>query len=84
MNSTQILQLIAVNITQIVPGLENDHIERDSMLSPLGLDSIGRVELIERMLEELDLKVPQQVFYSAHNLGELADLFAQKSELNQL
>jgi polyketide biosynthesis acyl carrier protein len=84
MNSAQILKMIGYNITQIVPGLENDHIERDSMLSPLGLDSIGRVELIERMLEELDLKVPRQDFYSAHNLGELADLFAQKLEFSQL
>jgi polyketide biosynthesis acyl carrier protein len=79
MNSTEIFKMIAFHITQIVPELKNDHIERDSMLSPLGLDSIGRVELIERMREELDMKVPSQIFYAAHNLGELADLFAERS-----
>lgn len=78
MTSAEILNLIALQIAQMVPELENDPIERDSMLSPLGLDSIGRVELIERMLEELDLNVPRHIFYTAHNLGELADLFAER------
>ena len=79
MNSAEIFKKIAFHIRQIVPDLKNDPIERDSILSPLGLDSIGRVELIERMLEELDLKVPRHIFYAAHNLGELADLFAERS-----
>jgi polyketide biosynthesis acyl carrier protein len=78
MNSVEILKIIAFHIAEIVPELNNEPIERDSMLSPLGLDSIGRVELIARMLDELDLKAPHAFFYKAHNLGELADLFAEK------
>jgi polyketide biosynthesis acyl carrier protein len=78
MSSDEIFKMIAFHIAEIVPDLKNDPIGRDSILSPLGLDSIGRVELIERMREELDLKVPRYIFYEAHNLGELADLFAEK------
>ena len=80
MNAQQILELIAVNIRQIVPGLENEYVGRDSMLSPLGLDSVGRAELIEKTLEDLGLNVPRYEFHSAHNLGELAELFAKRLE----
>ncbi|MBG6133262.1 acyl carrier protein [Aquimarina sp. EL_43] len=48
------------------------------MLSPLGMDSIGRAELIARMLEELSLTASAREFYKANNLGELAALFANK------
>jgi polyketide biosynthesis acyl carrier protein len=78
MSTSQIFELIALNIRQIVPELNNEYIARESMLSPLGLDSIGRAELIEKTLEDLDLKVPRYEFHIAHNLGELADLFASK------
>lgn len=84
MSSSQIFELIVANIREIVPGLHNDHVERDSMLSPLGLDSIGRAELIEKTLEDLDLTVPRQEFHAAHNLGELADLFASKLSVRKL
>jgi polyketide biosynthesis acyl carrier protein len=78
MNSHQVFQLIVLNIMEIIPGLENDTIERNSMLSPLGLDSIGRAELIEKTLEDLGLNVPRQEFHCARNLGELADLLAAR------
>jgi polyketide biosynthesis acyl carrier protein len=78
MNSKQIFELIVLNIREIVPGLKNEEIEPNSMLSPLGLDSIGRAELIEKMLEVLDLKAQRYEFHSASNLGELADLFARR------
>jgi polyketide biosynthesis acyl carrier protein len=78
MNPQKILELIAFNIGQIVPLMEDEYVSRDSMLSPLGLDSIGRAQLIEMMLEDLKLDVPRYEFYTAHNLGELADLLAEK------
>jgi polyketide biosynthesis acyl carrier protein len=78
MSSNQIFELIVLNIRDIIPGLENEDIGRNSMLSPLGLDSIGRAELIEKTLEDLGLRAPRYEFHSATNLGELADLFARR------
>ena len=83
MNTIDIFKLIVNNLRQIVPGLEKENIERNSMLSPLGADSIGRAELIEKMLEDLDLHISRFEFHAANNLGELADLFAQKLRAQQ-
>jgi polyketide biosynthesis acyl carrier protein len=78
MNSAAIFQLILLNIEQIVPHLNTGNIDRDAMCAELGLDSIGRAELIEITLEELGLQAPRPEFHAAHNLGELSDLFARK------
>jgi polyketide biosynthesis acyl carrier protein len=78
MNSATIFEMIVLNIRDIVPELNNERIERKSMLSPLGLDSIGRAELIEKTLEDLNLNLSRQDFHSAQNLGELADLLARR------
>ncbi|MCW3465908.1 acyl carrier protein [Chitinophaga nivalis] len=84
MTPASILDIIATNIRQIVPGLEQVNISREDMLSPLGLDSVGRAELIEKTLEDLDLRVSRFDFHSAANLGQLADLLYQKLEGAQL
>ena len=76
MESTEIFKLIVNNLREIIPGLENESIGRESMLSPLGADSIGRAELIEKTLEDLGLHMSRFGFHIAGNLGELADLFA--------
>ena len=78
MNSATIFEMIVLNIRNIVPELDNECIERKSMLSPLGLDSIGRAELIEKALEDLNLNVSRHEFHSAQNVGELADLLARR------
>jgi polyketide biosynthesis acyl carrier protein len=78
MNSGEIFELIVNNLREIIPGLEDTKIERNDMLSPLGADSVGRAELIEKTLEDLNLKVSRFEFHSASNLGQLADLFASK------
>jgi polyketide biosynthesis acyl carrier protein len=78
MSSEGIFKLIVLNIEQIVPQLNTGNIDRNSMCAELGLDSIGRAELIEITLEELGLQAPRPEFHTAHNLGELSDLFARK------
>jgi polyketide biosynthesis acyl carrier protein len=77
-SSEEILNLLIGNIEEILVGFDNNVIDRNSKLSPLGLDSIGRAELIEMTLENLDLNLPRNDFYSANNLGELADIFLSK------
>jgi polyketide biosynthesis acyl carrier protein len=78
MNSQEIFALIVFNIREMVPGLAREQVRPESKLSPLGLDSVGRAELIEKMLEDLQLNVPRQEFHSAKDLEELAQLFAKR------
>lgn len=74
----QIYDLIAAHVADISSDVQHGPITRSSMLSPLGMDSIGRAELIARMLEELSLTAPAYEFYQANDLGELAAIFAHK------
>ncbi len=76
--SEEIFGLIINNIHQIIPFTDTNSIYRSSKLSPLGLDSIGRAELIEMILEDLGINLPRHEFHAANNLGELADCFAAK------
>lgn len=79
-NENYIFDRIAAHVNEISADVEHGPVDRSSMLSPLGMDSIGRAELIARMLEELSLKVSANEFYEANNLGELAALFARKMQ----
>lgn len=78
MTSEEILLIVEANIREINPGLDGIEITRSSMLSPLGLDSIGRAELIEKTLEDINLKISRFEFHAAQNIGELSDMLSQK------
>ena len=79
----EIFDLIATQVAEISDGIDHAPITRSSMLSPLGIDSIGRAELISRMSEMLSLSEPPYEFYEANNLGELAAIFARKLKRQQ-
>lgn len=74
----KVFKVIAAYVEEISTDVEHGRITPDSMLSPLGLDSVGRALLIEVMLERFGLSVPRFEFYQANNLGELAEIFARK------
>ncbi|MGY3792647.1 acyl carrier protein [uncultured Aquimarina sp.] len=78
MNENQIFELIVANIKKIAVHLEDVTIKKNAILSPLGLDSIGRAELIIQTIEDLQVNAVSSEFYSARNLGELARMFEQK------
>ena len=74
----EIFQMIVLCVEEMSAEVDHGPITRASMLSPLGLDSIGRVLLIERMVEALGITGPRFEFFQASNLGELAEIFAMK------
>ena len=74
----EMFRLLADYVKEMTSDVNHEPITRTSMLSPLGLDSIGRALLIERMMETLQLSAPRYEFYQANNLGELAEIFAAK------
>jgi len=77
-NANEIFELIAEQVADISSHIAHEPITPGSMLSPLGMDSIGRAELIERMLEILELNESRFHFHAANNLGELAEMFDKK------
>ena len=77
-NVDEIFELIAEQVADITSHIAHEPITHGSMLSPLGMDSIGRAELIERMLEILKLNESRFHFHEANNLGELAEMFDKK------
>src|SRR5688572_27727795 len=77
-NADEIFELIAEQVADISSHIDHEPITPGSMLSPLGMDSIGRAELIERMLEILKLNESRFQFHEANNLGELAEMFEKK------
>jgi polyketide biosynthesis acyl carrier protein len=74
----KIFEMISAYVEELSSGIDHEPISRESMLSPLGLDSIGRALIIEKMIETLELSGPRYEFYQAANLGELAEIFAAK------
>ncbi|WP_281988839.1 hypothetical protein [Aquimarina aggregata] len=72
---------IANNVKQIGE-LGDIEIKCSDILCLLGLDSVGRAELIEKTLEDFDIQADRFYFHSANNLGELAKLFVEKINEN--
>ncbi len=76
--SEEILGIIVSNISKIVPDLSQENINRNAKLSPLGLDLVGKAELIEMTLEELNTDISRKELHIVDSIGELADQFASK------
>jgi len=79
MTSDKILMILKMNLLEINPYSSSEKITRESMLSPLGLNSVGRAELIEKTLENVNLKIKtRNEFHTANNLGELSVMIYEK------
>ncbi|MEM6734987.1 MAG: poly(3-hydroxyalkanoate) depolymerase [Bacteroidota bacterium] len=79
MHKDRIFQRIVSHLEEMLPNtVDPGLVKEDAMLTLLGASSVERAELIERMLEELDLKADRFEFHSANNLGELAELLAHQ------
>lgn len=78
MSSEEIFKIVVDNLNDIIPDIKHEAITYNSKLCPLGVGSVGRAELIEKMLEDLRLDADRFEFHSASNLGELVDLFSKK------
>ncbi len=78
MNSKEIFEVIVSNLRDILPEIEHEPIEYGSRLCLLGTGSVGRAELIEKTLEDLEIEANRFEFHAAANLGELAEMFTQR------
>ena len=80
MNKEQIFNIIKTYICEIAPELEKVPISTTDSLKNLGIDSVNRAEIVMMVMEYFSLNIPLIELAGAKNLGELADIFAEKLE----
>ena len=80
--NNQIFELIKKYTYDIVPELAKVSLKPTDSLQQLEIDSMNRAEIIMMVMEELDLHIQLIELAGAKNIGELADLFAAKLEVN--
>jgi polyketide biosynthesis acyl carrier protein len=80
MNKEQIFDIIKTYICEIAPELKKVPISTTDSLKNLGIDSVSRAEIVMMVMEDLSLNIPRIELAGAKNLGELADIFAEKLE----
>lgn len=80
MNREEIFSLIVRHTCQLLPELENHAFQDNDQLKDLGANSIDRAEIITMTMEALSLQFPRVELSSATNIGELADIFYEKSK----
>lgn len=78
MTRADILDLIARNTREIVPGLDEHPFVAADRLADLGANSVDRAEIAMLVQESLGLAVPRVELFGPKNIGELADLFLTK------
>ena len=73
-----ILSLIAQCVRETIPELAGHEFRRADRLAELGVNSMDRAEIVVRVLELLQLRIPRVSLAAAKNIGELADLLHDK------
>jgi polyketide biosynthesis acyl carrier protein len=78
MTKIKLLDLIAQQTKDILPGLEAHEFVASDRLVDLGANSVDRAEIAMLVQESLGLSVSRVELFGPKNIGELADLFLQK------
>jgi polyketide biosynthesis acyl carrier protein len=78
MTKIKLLDLIAQQTKDILPGLEAHEFVASDRLVDLGANSVDRAEIAMLVQESLGLSVSRVELFGPRNIGELADLFLQK------
>jgi polyketide biosynthesis acyl carrier protein len=80
MNREEVFELIKRHTCEVIPELNDHAIQRSDRLADLGANSVDRAEIIMMTMEAMSLKIPRVDLYGATNIGELADVFYDKSQ----
>ncbi len=80
MNKEEIFEIITRHTREVIPELEGHRFQPNDALKDLGANSIDRSEITMMTLESLSLNVPLIEMAGVCNIGELADVFYEKSQ----
>lgn len=79
MTKDEIFQVIVRNCREILPELKAHRFQPQERLKDIGANSIDRAEIIAMTMESLSLNIPRVELFGAKNIGELVDVFYDKS-----
>lgn len=74
MTKNEIFQIIKKNVLEILPKIPEEIITIDQRLKDLGANSIDRMDIVTRTMEDLAIKIPLVELAGVQNLQELVDL----------
>lgn len=77
MNRNEIFKLIRNHTYEVAPYLNKESIKLTDNLKDLGVDSMGRAEIVMMVMEELTLNISKIDLAKANNIEELVDLFSK-------
>ncbi len=77
-NQEDILQLIIQHARDVLPSLEGRELSPTDSLRELGANSMDRSEIVMMTLEAIDMDMPLAETIKASNIGELAQLLADR------
>ena len=64
----------------MIPELEGYEFKPGNQLVDLGANLVDRADIIIMTMEALSLQIPHVELFGAKNIGELVDVFCQKSQ----
>jgi len=83
MTKTELIDLIAQHTREILPGLDDHQFVATDRLVNLGANSMDRAEIAMLVQDSLGLSVARVELFGPTDIGELADLFLQKLEIQR-
>ena len=79
MSKEDIFKLIIQHCCNLIPELADQNIQRSDRFKDIGVNSLDRAEIMEMMMEDLSLACSRVEVFGAKNIGELVDIFYEKS-----
>jgi len=74
MSKNEIFELLKNAIVEIMPDLSPDQIKIEESLRDLGANSVDRMDIVIRVMELLNIKIPLVEFGKVNNMQGIVDL----------
>ena len=78
MTKDEVFAVIKNNILEILTGLDSEKVKFEVSMNDLGANSIDRMDVVIKSMEDLSLKIPMIEFAKVGNIGGLVDLLYSK------
>ncbi|MBD3316026.1 MAG: acyl carrier protein [Chitinivibrionales bacterium] len=77
MTKEQVFDVVKKVVMEILPDVESEQISMEKSLKDLGANSIDRMEVTTRSMEELGLELPQMTFAKVGNIEGLVEVLSE-------
>ena len=78
MTKDEVFTVVKNNILEILTELDAEKVKADVSMSELGANSIDRMDVVIKSMEDLSLEIPLVEFAKVGNIGGLVDLLYSK------